>query len=281
MVRVCIPVALLASVLVAPAAAQNWWSNYKVGDRVMFSVSEREADLQPCIVVEADPQYGLRVQCQAFKHWGAGKYIVYHQNNLGGRAPAAAPQTPPTAAGGRAPVGGRNWWAGYAIGDKVMFSVSERKDDLQPCTVVEAHPDYGLRVQCQAFKHWAAGKYIVYNQNNLGGAPDPAPPTAGAGPKPAPAADPRATPPAATAGTGPLKPGEYACYGSGGTLLIGLGFKLAADGTYTDLEGGNRGRVTVSGGSVIFDGGTLGGKTGRRLDGSRFVLGYATTCEPW
>jgi len=186
------------------------------------------------------------------------------------------------------PAAAQNWWSNYKVGDRVMFSVSERKEDLQPCVVVETHPQSGLRVQCEAFKHWGAGTYIVYHQNNLGGAPDQAQrPTGAAGPAtapvpaPAPAPTPPAAPPPAAAGTGPLKPGEYACYGSGGTLLIGLGFKLAADGRYTDLEGQNPGRVTVSGGSVIFEGGTLGGKTGRRLDGSRFVLGYATTCEPW
>ena len=39
------------------------------------------------------------------------------------------------------------------------------------------------------------------------------------------------------AGAAGLYPGEYACAGSGGTILIGLGFKLLANGTYTDLNG--------------------------------------------
>lgn len=290
-----LPAVALAA-LATPVAAQNWWSDYAVGDQVMFSVSGREADMQPCVVAEADPDYGIRVRCNAFKHWPASKFIVYGAGDVrkagGGGAAAAAPQAAPgsqaqaapggpaqPAPGNRAPVGGNNWWSGYAVGDRVNFTVSERASDLQPCTVVEADPDYGLRVQCQAFKHWGAGKYIVYHPNNIGGAPAQAP---AAAPTPAALAaapqTPRRPPPA---GSGPLKPGEYACYGTGGTLLIGMGFKLAANGSYTDLEGRNPGRVTARGGSVTFTGGTMGGKTARRLDGSRFAFGYATTCEPW
>jgi hypothetical protein len=64
-----------------------------------------------------------------------------------------------------------------------------------------------------------------------------------------------------------LLPGEYACAGSGGTILIGLGFKLGADGTYTDLDGKSRGRVTYSadGTSLTFVGGHLDGQHGRNV----------------
>jgi hypothetical protein len=281
--------ALSVAAMSSPAAAQNWWSQYRVGDQVMFSVSGREADFQPCIVAEADPDYGIRVRCNAFKHWPASTFIVYGEGDVrksgGDTAAVSQAQTPVSAPPrgqaqtpqeGRTPVGGNNWWSGYAVGDRVMFTISERASDVQPCTVVEADPDYGLRVQCQAFKHWAAGKYIVYHQNNIGGAP--AQNVAARAAPPATQTPPRPNPPA---GTGPLKPGEYACYGIGGTLLVGLGFKLAANGSYTDLEGRNPGRVSAGGGSVTFTGGTLGGRTARRLDGNRFAFGQATTCEPW
>ena len=73
------------------------------------------------------------------------------------------------------------------------------------------------------------------------------------------------------AATGPasaaLLPGEYACAGSGGTILIGLGFRLGADGTYTDLDGKSRGRITYSadGTGIMFVGGHLDGQHGRNV----------------
>lgn len=70
--------------------------------------------------------------------------------------------------------------------------------------------------------------------------------------------------PAAAAG---LQPGEYACAGSGGTLLIGLGFKLKGDGTYTDLDGKTSGKVVFEGTNVRFVGGHLGGQAGRNVRG--------------
>ena len=70
--------------------------------------------------------------------------------------------------------------------------------------------------------------------------------------------------PAAAAG---LRAGEYACAGSGGTILIGLGFKLKGDGTYTDLDGKTSGRAVFEGSSVRFVGGHLDGQTGRNVRG--------------
>ena len=70
--------------------------------------------------------------------------------------------------------------------------------------------------------------------------------------------------PAAAAG---LRAGEYACAGSGGTILIGLGFKLNADGTYTDLDGKSAGRAVFEGTNVRFVGGHLDGQTGRNVRG--------------
>ena len=76
-------------------------------------------------------------------------------------------------------------------------------------------------------------------------------------------------------GAAGLQPGEYACAGSGGTILIGLGFKLKADGSYTDLDDKNPGRVVESGSNTIsFAGGHLAGEVGRNVRGGRnFEIG--------
>jgi hypothetical protein len=76
------------------------------------------------------------------------------------------------------------------------------------------------------------------------------------------------------AGAAGLQPGEYACAGSGGTILIGLGFKLNANGSYTDLDGKNAGRVVESGGNISFVGGHLAGQVGRNVrGGTNFEIG--------
>lgn len=77
--------------------------------------------------------------------------------------------------------------------------------------------------------------------------------------------------PAVAAG---LEAGEYACAGSGGRILIGLGFKLRADGTYTDLAGKTPGSVVYSGSNVSFVGGPLAGQVGRNVrGGTNFEIG--------
>jgi hypothetical protein len=76
-----------------------------------------------------------------------------------------------------------------------------------------------------------------------------------------------------TASAAQLQPGEYACSGSGGRILIGLGFKLMADGTYTDLDGTTSGRVVYEGSSVSFVGGHLAGQVGRNVRGRNFEIG--------
>jgi hypothetical protein len=85
--------------------------------------------------------------------------------------------------------------------------------------------------------------------------------------------------PAAAAGT--LKTGEYACYGSGGRIMIGLGFKVTGPGRYTDLDGGNAGRFTVSGGKVRFTGGHMDGQVGTMVGGNDFRIGMQARCEPY
>jgi hypothetical protein len=79
---------------------------------------------------------------------------------------------------------------------------------------------------------------------------------------------------------GGLKSGEYACFGSGGRILIGLGFKVQAGGRYTDLDGKNPGTYSVSGDQVTFRGGHLDGQTGRDLKDNKFRVGTMASCEP-
>jgi hypothetical protein len=80
------------------------------------------------------------------------------------------------------------------------------------------------------------------------------------------------------AGAGParaqLQPGEYTCSGASG-ILIGLGFKMQGDGTYTDLDGTSRGRVVIDATTIRFIGGHLDGQTGRNLrnGGRNFEIG--------
>ena len=96
----------------------------------------------------------------------------------------------------------------------------------------------------------------------------------------------KATAPVAIPAGGPgvssgLPSGEYACYGSGGRLLIGLGFKVPSTGTYTDLDRKSKGTYTIQAGIIAFHGGHLDGQTGRNLRGNKFVLGSMVSCEPF
>jgi len=85
--------------------------------------------------------------------------------------------------------------------------------------------------------------------------------------------------PVSNAGSLPL--GEYACYGSGGSVLAGLGFKLLGGNSYTDLDGASRGSYAISGSTIAFTGGHLDGQTGRDLTAKGFRIGAMATCELW
>ena len=78
-----------------------------------------------------------------------------------------------------------------------------------------------------------------------------------------------------------LKTGEYACYGSGGRILAGLGFKVLSGGRYTDLDNKEKGSFSVQGDKVLFKGGHMGDMEGRNLRKNSFVLGKMATCEPY
>jgi hypothetical protein len=82
--------------------------------------------------------------------------------------------------------------------------------------------------------------------------------------------------PAAAAG---LQAGEYACAGSGGRILIGLGFKLNADGSYTDLDGKTSGQAEFSGSSVRFLGGHLNGYVGTNVRGGTNFEIHSISCS--
>lgn len=170
----------------------------------------------------------------------------------------------------------------YRVGQKVHFSVSGEATDFQTCTVSENPPGGLMRVRCDQFRQWAAGNYIVYGPGYVRplGASTPAAAKPQPAPRPATAAKPRPKPAAPATGGG-LKPGEYACYGTGGRIMIGLSFKVAANGRTTDLEGGNPGTVSVAGGTVTFRGGHMDGQVGRELSNHTFRIGRQALCEPY
>lgn len=90
--------------------------------------------------------------------------------------------------------------------------------------------------------------------------------------------------PAATAqGQVELHIGEWACYGTGGRLMAGMGFHLQADGGYVDSDKKRAGRYThnKAAGTIAFQGGFLDGQTGRGLKGQSFDLSNTVSCEPW
>lgn len=91
-------------------------------------------------------------------------------------------------------------------------------------------------------------------------------------------APPAATAPQAQGAASTLPAGEWACYGTGGRLLIGLGFRVASDGKYTDLDRKSTGTYTIQGSVISFHGGHLDGQTGRNLRGKRFDMS-GVSCE--
>lgn len=165
---------------------------------------------------------------------------------------------------------GDEWRGQYKIGDKVQFSISGNASDFQICTVTENNPQAVMLVKCDEFKQWKAGMYIVHSEENLQG--NNTEKTSNKQNN----NTTRQNNPAAG-----LKIGEYACYGSSGRIMIGLGFKVLSGNRYTDLEGGNRGTFSVSGSTVKFRGGHLDGQTGRNLKNYSFAIGAQAECEPY
>lgn len=212
----------------------------------------------------------MRVKCGDFKQWTAGNYIVYGKGHI------RTQQPPKTGNNGQILNGketkwpnGLAWRGKFKIGDKIQFSISGKATDLQTCTVSENDPQAVMRVKCNAIKQWKAGTYIVHSESNL--KPTKTKPDN---------QNSEPTKPTGSSGSG-LKVGEYACYGSGGRIMIGLGFKVLAGNRYTDLEGGNRGTFVITGDTVKFRGGHLDGQTGRDLRSYNFTIGANAGCEPY
>lgn len=282
----------------------EWRNQYKVGDKIEFSISGNASDFQICTVSENSPQAVMRVKCEKFKQWTAGNYIVYGKDyvrlirneeddkqnknstknkRLFGNLKDKARKTVETVKNQTDEIDEENetpnewsedteWRSDYKVGDKIQVTISEKPEDFQTCTVTENDPQSVMRVKCNAFKYWKAGVYIVHSESNLissktqstkennqnntrinqnGGA------------------------------SSGLKVGEYACYGSGGRIMVGLGFKVLSGNRFTDLEGGNAGTFVISGDTVKFRGGHLDGQTGRELRNYNFRIGAQASCEPF
>jgi hypothetical protein len=280
--RAIVPVLFVALGVRGAEAGDEWRSAYKVGDPVELHIT---GDLwQKCVVTENAPESVMRGRCEEFVEpppstyrRAGGVYILYQGDVRPARPPSTAGATPrPSGTGtARGPVQGSAGPAapgpgGFTVGDKVEIEASGH---WVPCVVAENHPDAIMRVRCEEYPALsrAAGVYTVDRDprsvrkatGKIGKIPTPAPT-----PRPVP-------------GPAGLKIGEYACYGSGGRIMLGLGFKVLPGNRYTDLEGGNAGSFSVSGTTVTFSGGHLGGQTGRDLRGHSFTLGAQAGCEPY
>lgn len=77
--------------------------------------------------------------------------------------------------------------------------------------------------------------------------------------------------------------GEWACYGTGGRLMAGMGFRLQPNGAYVDLDNKRAGRYThnKAAATITFQAGFLDGQTGRDVKANTFQLSNTVSCEPW
>lgn len=164
------------------------------------------------------------------------------------------------------------WRSEYNVGEKVEFSVSGKPADFQTCAVSENKQEDMMRVKCNAFKDFVAGVYIVHSEGTL--RRDKPPQEDDDEPTIKPVRK------AGTASSG-LKIGEYACTGSGGRMMIGLGFKVVSSGRYTDLAGKRAGTFTISNGLIKFQGGHLTGVSGRDLKDNWFTVASQARCGPY
>lgn len=77
--------------------------------------------------------------------------------------------------------------------------------------------------------------------------------------------------------------GEYACYGTGGRLMAGMGFILLPGGKYFDVDKKRGGTYTYSSltSTIRFNGGFLSGQVGKNVKQTGFQLSSTVTAEPW
>ena len=82
---------------------------------------------------------------------------------------------------------------------------------------------------------------------------------------------------------GGLSMGEYACYGAGGDLLMGLGFQVLDGSNYDDLDRKSPGTYSIDGDTIAFHGGHLDDEVGAGLngDGQFTIENGAIACEPF
>lgn len=265
---------LAALVLAGAGAAAAQGSPYRVGEKVELMISA--GHWQRCTVVDpGSSESVMRMRCDPYSSPArsrAGGIYVESATSSGVRRLAQAARAPSSTA---RPAAGRAQAAagasGYRIGQPVELEASRH---WVPCTISQTDP--ALRVRCPAYPALsrAAGEYIVHD------------PVAGLRPatgRIGPVAPARVTPKArqAPAPAGTLRTGEYACYGSGGRIMAGLGFKVTSPGRYSDLDGATSGTFSVTGSTVTFKGGHLGGQTGRELTAKGFRIGLQATCELW
>ena len=237
-------VVLLASSGGTEANAQeDWQSAYKLGDPVELKITD--GIWQSCAVSENPPGGTMRVMCEEYVEPAPGTY---------------------TRAGGR----------------YIVYGQSDLRH--RPAIAATAPPAGGPTAAGPAATTPAVANRPAATTPAAATRPAPGTPAAAAPNRKEtkPAEGPAPGRVAAGAGGGALRVGEYACYGGGGQILAGLGFKVLAGGRYTDLDGGNSGSYSVNGDTVTFRGGHLDGIVGRDLAGGSFTVGaQGAPCEPW
>jgi len=77
--------------------------------------------------------------------------------------------------------------------------------------------------------------------------------------------------------------GEYACYGTGGRLMAGMGFHLLSNRRYYDLDKQRGGTYIyhAANATITFAGGFLSGQIGKNVKQTGFQLSNTVTAEPW
>ena len=86
-----------------------------------------------------------------------------------------------------------------------------------------------------------------------------------------------------TTNAGQLYIGEYACYGTGGRLMAGMGFILLPGGKYYDVDKGRGGSYVYNAGTatISFVGGFLSGQKGKNVTMDGFQISNTVRAEPW
>lgn len=266
--------ALVGAFFGMPLDAQD--SPYHVGDQVELKASGDH--WQKCTVTDpGSAERVMRLNCEPYEGPGYSRHggvftesisssdvrkIALRQPAGSARQPAAPVAEPAAPASG----------GGYQVGQAVEIEASKH---WVPCTVseIQMHGDQpSIRVRCPAYPALArgAGVFIVHDVVNgiraANGQTGPAPETAAP----------------ERAGPGPgrsLRTGEYACYGSGQRIMAGLKFNITGPASYTDAYGAP-GSYRITGTTVSFTGGALGGMTGYNLKSNySFTMGSQASCE--